>query len=183
MQCIFSYFHIDRINTFKCQKKKFWHQAFVLHLISPMKVESYWSVEHNTPKYWLEKCQFNIVSYGAHSVLDTRDFWAKYCDTRNCGVPYIVQNIVRPLTTLITHSMCSQRLRLAEGRQSKSIQLCGVNCRRTRFSLPLYTQSRPTKHRRKKTSSDKNVSKRATDKTSTYLKTDGIIMCSIWIID
>ena len=55
---------------------KFSHQVFVLHLISLIKVKSCWSVEHNTPKYWLEKCQFNIVSYGTHSVLDTLDLWA-----------------------------------------------------------------------------------------------------------
>ena len=52
------------------------HQVFVLHLISPMKVKSCWSVEHNTAKYRLEKCQFNIGSNGTHSVLDTPDLWA-----------------------------------------------------------------------------------------------------------
>ena len=52
------------------------YQAFVLHLISPMKVKSSWSVEHNTSKYRLEKCQFNIGVNGTHSVLDTPDLWA-----------------------------------------------------------------------------------------------------------
>ena len=55
---------------------KFSYQAIVLHLISPMKVKSCWSVEHNTSKYRLEKCQFNIGSNGTHSVLDTPDLWA-----------------------------------------------------------------------------------------------------------
>ena len=52
------------------------HQAFALHLIFLMKVKSGWSVEHNTSKYRLEKCQFNIGFYGTHSVLDTPDLWA-----------------------------------------------------------------------------------------------------------
>ena len=55
---------------------KFSSQAFVLHLISLTKVKSYWSVEQNTSKYGLEKCQFNIGSNGTHSVLDTPDLWA-----------------------------------------------------------------------------------------------------------
>ena len=55
---------------------KLLHQAFVLHIIFLMKVKSCWSVEHNTSKYQLEKCQFNIGSYGTHSVLDTPDLWA-----------------------------------------------------------------------------------------------------------
>ena len=55
---------------------KFLYQVFVLHLISPMKVKSCWAVEHNTSKYRLEKCQFNIGSYATHSVLDTPDLWA-----------------------------------------------------------------------------------------------------------
>ena len=33
-------------------------------------------MEHNTSKYRLEKCQFNIGSNGTHSVLDTPDLWA-----------------------------------------------------------------------------------------------------------
>ena len=41
-----------------------------------MKVKSCWSIEHNTSKYRLEKCQFNIGSNGTHSVLDTPDLWA-----------------------------------------------------------------------------------------------------------
>ena len=55
------------------KKSNFSHQAFVLHLISLMKVKSCCSVEYNTPKYWLEKCHSNIASYGTHSVLDTPD--------------------------------------------------------------------------------------------------------------
>ena len=55
---------------------KFLHQVFVLHLISPMKVKSCWSVQHNKSKYRFEKCQFNIGSYGTHSVLDTPDLRA-----------------------------------------------------------------------------------------------------------
>ena len=55
---------------------QFLHQVFVLHLISPMKVKSCSSVEHNTAKYRLEKCQFNIGSNGTQSVLDTPDLWA-----------------------------------------------------------------------------------------------------------
>ena len=55
---------------------KFSYEAFVLHLISPMKVKLCWSVEHNASKYRLEKIQFNIGSYGTHSVLDTPDLWA-----------------------------------------------------------------------------------------------------------
>ena len=49
----------------------FSHQAFALHLISPMKVKSCWYVENNTSKYGLEKWQFSIGSYGTHSVFDT----------------------------------------------------------------------------------------------------------------
>ena len=60
----------------KFKISKILHQVFVLHLISPMKVKSCWSVEHNTAKYRLEKCQFNIGSNGTHSVLDTPDLWA-----------------------------------------------------------------------------------------------------------
>ena len=48
------------------KKLNFSHQAFMLHLVSPMKVKSCWTVEYNTPKYWLEKCHFNIVCYGTH---------------------------------------------------------------------------------------------------------------------
>ena len=54
----------------------FLHQVFVLHLISPLKVNSCWSVEYNTSKYRFENCQFNVGSYGIHSVLDTPDLWA-----------------------------------------------------------------------------------------------------------
>ena len=41
-----------------------------------MKVQSFWSVEHTTFKYRLEKCQFNIGSYATHSFLDTPELWA-----------------------------------------------------------------------------------------------------------
>ena len=87
-QCIFSYFHIDRIKFLNFNILNFSHQAFVLHLISLMKVNSCWSVEHNTSKYRLEKWQFSIGSYGTHSVLDTPRSLNKYCVIRNCGVPY-----------------------------------------------------------------------------------------------
>ena len=55
---------------------KFSSQAFVLHLVSLTKVKACWSVEHNTSKYRLEKCQFNIGSNGTHCVLDIPDHWA-----------------------------------------------------------------------------------------------------------
>ena len=66
MELIFLNFKISKIS----------YQAFALRLISPMKVKSCWSVEHNTSKYRLEKCQFNIGANGTHSVLDTPDLWA-----------------------------------------------------------------------------------------------------------
>ena len=68
---------------------KFSYQAFVLHLISPMKVKLCWSVEHNASKHRLEKCQFNISSNGIHSVLDTPDLWAN-------SVVYVTVEFPRP---------------------------------------------------------------------------------------
>ena len=75
-QCIFSYFTSMELIFLNLNILKFSYQALVLHLISPMKVKSCWSGEHNTAKYRLEKCQFNIGSNGTHSVLDTPDLWA-----------------------------------------------------------------------------------------------------------
>ena len=55
---------------------KYYAQVIVSYLISLMKVKSSWSVKHHTSNYRLENCQFNMVSYGTHSVLDTPDLWA-----------------------------------------------------------------------------------------------------------
>ena len=58
------------------KKLNFSPQKLVLYLAFPMKLKSRWSIEYNTLKYRLEKWQFNIASYGTHSVLDTPDIWA-----------------------------------------------------------------------------------------------------------
>ena len=78
-QCIFSYLRIDRINISKLQNITiFTWSVFVRSYLSNESniMLQRWSVEHNTSKYRLEKCQFNIGSYGTHSVLDTPDLWA-----------------------------------------------------------------------------------------------------------